>query len=204
MPTTVAEERKAPQKPHDRLAAIDEELSVLAAERENVFVDECDHWRGRGYEAYIVPSKKGIELRHCVLVSEFLCSYSSDTGWRSSWVVEQQYVGYDDDYELGVYADGPFVWIRRGEFVVTLTDGKRAVVVRVRKTKPTKKQLSRSHARIRNAARREHMRVSIHGDVVKLVSPMNDIVFEGDASSAALWLAGITADTVIVPEVIGR
>ncbi|WP_159576068.1 hypothetical protein [Microbacterium sp. 8M] len=183
---------------------IDQELAALTAKRERVFVDERNHWRSRGYEAHIVPSKKGMNPRHCVLVSEFLCCYGRGTGWRSSWVVEQRYVGDDDDYALGVYAEGPFVWIRRGEFVVALSDGKRAVVVKAKRSTPTKAQLGRCLARIRNAARREHMRVSVRGDLVKLVSPMNDIVFEGDATSAALWLAGITADTVIDPEVIGQ
>lgn len=49
----------------------------------------------------------------------------------------------------------------------------------------------RALTRLRNLARRDHMRVQVRDRQVTLLSPMNDVVHVGDVTSATLWLLGV-------------
>jgi hypothetical protein len=57
-------------------------------------------------------------------------------------------------------------------------------------------KVKRAIGRLRNRARTEHMRVQVRDRAITLISPMNDVVHEGDVNSAMLWLCGIDVTEV--------
>ncbi|PVE95013.1 hypothetical protein DC434_13900 [Microbacterium sp. TPD7012] len=87
---------------------------------------------------------------------------------------------------------GNVLWLHRGTYVCVLADDEDAVIVSAMKFNPiSAERIARAASRLRGLARREHMRVSIRDTSVIVKSPMNDVVHEGDITSAYLWLCGI-------------
>lgn len=198
--STLTQPAEIVMKVKDRLATIDAEIARLNDQRALAFIAERDDWTARGYEAHVLQNfaktrwQEPLARRHLVNIWETIWSYGD--GWQHRLTATPIYREDDPIKEWGPYSP-PWsngVKIERGEFVCTLADDLQIVVVKVKNIEPTREQYTRAVARLRSVAAREYMRVSARDRVVTLKSPMNDIVHEGDITSAYLWLHGITED----------
>lgn len=187
---------------NDHLLHNAQEQERLARERRLLFVSERDDWRERGVDAHIVSQRHAapaISRRHLVDMWETIGDFYGRGEYKRSVHYKPMYRDEEQDDKWGPYASAYGVWIHRGQYVCTLGDDDAAVIVRTNFT-PTAAQVGRAVSRLRNFARREHMKISVSDTSATIKSPMNDVVFEGDIETAFLWLCGITNITEQVTE----
>ena len=184
----------------DRFTAITQEQARLDLERRRLLLVERDAWRADGIDAHIVSQPaRGPKLarKHLVDMREVLSDASGRNEWKRDVRYTPIYVGQEPDQRWGPYANPYYLWIHRGTYVCVLADDESAIIISAAKTRPASgDQVARAASRIRNLARREHMRASIQDTRVTLTSPMNEVVHEGDIISAFLWLCGLDANTI--------
>ncbi|WP_137771907.1 MULTISPECIES: hypothetical protein [unclassified Microbacterium] len=184
----------------ERFEAITQEQENLELERRRLLVEERDGWRADGIDAHIVSQPAGgpkLACKHLVDMREVLSDTSGRNEWKRDVRYTPIYVGQEPDQRWGPYANPYYLWIHRGTYVCVLADDESAIIISAAKTRPASgDQVARAASRIRNLARREHMRASIHDTRVTLTSPMNEVVHEGDIISAFLWLCGLDANTI--------
>lgn len=184
----------------ERLEAITREQKQLELERRRVLVEERDRWRADGIDAHVVgqcAGRRKLERKHLVSMFEILSDRSGE--WVRDVSYRNIYVGDEPHPQWGPYASssGGCIWLHRGTYVCVLADEDAVVIARAAKFYPASAaQVSRAGSRLRSLARREHMRVSIHDTAATVISPMNDVVHEGDITSAYLWLLGLDASSI--------
>lgn len=94
------------------------------------------------------------------------------------------------DERWGPYSfDDQWVQVATGAHTVLVSDAAKALLAA--EPGPTQAQFARAIARLRRLAKSELMRVRVRGCSITLMSPMGDVVHEGDVTSAFCWLSGI-------------
>lgn len=100
----------------------------------------------------------------------------------------------EDDDRYGPYDYGWRTHISHGAYDIVTIEDRKALLVKVEQDDEAGHK--RAVSRLRNRAKAEHLRVRARDQEVALISPMNDVVHEGDVNSAYLWLCGIDAAEV--------
>lgn len=178
-----------------RFAQIRAEVNEVIERRNNLFVTTQAELIAAGIDAAIVPGH-ALSAGDVVMVWD---QYTTLTDGRPGWhrvSATHRWSEYRlaDDDRWGVYEYGCQAHLCRGVYEVLVVDGAAALVAKAQgmDEEPGHKK---AVGRLRRLARSENMRVSVRDRAVTLISPMNDVVHEGDVNSAALWLLGVDPST---------
>jgi hypothetical protein len=173
--------------------AIRAEVNDALERRRNLFVTTQAQLIASGIDAAIVPVYKTHTSRPSQAVGDIVIVQNSyeirDNGrMRLSCHANPHWNEHHRRFNdfWGVYDRGNMVLWDRGLYEVLVVEDDLALEAKVK----------RAIGRLRNRARTEHMRVQVRDRAITLISPMNDVVHEGDVNSAMLWLCGIDVTEV--------
>lgn len=163
--------------------AITAEVAAIIERRDNLIVTTQAELAAIGIESIVVKQCTAYPLHEGERVSLWRDHHRAhvniNVGLRSQ-----------EDDRWGPYAFNS-LWVSEviGMHTVLIADDDKALLVA--DTEPTEAQFSRAVARVRRLAKSELMRVRVQDRAVTLVSPMGDVVHEGDVVSAFCWISGI-------------
>lgn len=174
-----------------RFAKIRADVDEVIERRTNLFVTTQAELIAAGIDAAIVPNRK-FDTGQMVTVWDEYSRYGNGLPAMHRVTAARQWMEHlrENDDRWGAYDYGSDVYVCRGLYEVLVIDGKTVLVAEVQE-RDQEHGHKRAVGRLRRLARAEHMRVQVRDRAVTLISPMNDIVHEGDVNTAYLWLSGV-------------
>lgn len=185
--------RRMPRLRH-HLEAIRERIDIAVRERDELLLTAQAQLIAIGIDAAVVPTSTWMTPGASVSLVNGYMSRGGRTPWLHTF--SQPYEGHDPRYV------GPFqflddeVTVYRGRYEVLVVDSDYALLAKTFDDENEPAGHARAVGRLRRLAKQEHMRVRVRDRDVTVLSPMNDVVHEGDVVTAYLWLAGIDTNTV--------